>query len=273
MRRARASCAIAELLPALSLGVQAYAQLGQLAGRGGGEGREAAAGQAAAAEVVGGYMDRAVCWAGVCVLFVKRLLRLHIEGAAAEGHAEGHGDGADGCGGANGEGDSPWPQLLLVMVRLMRLLGAAVQLAHSSRGQEQPQPQQHEGAARGPAEEACPYQQSLREVLVHVLPMTAAAFPAEFREAVGSGVGAQPPEGVVGAGAGTGAAAEAAAKAGPSLGDAHSCISLALVREVLEGAGAEASAFDPLGVVTRVVGGWEPTPGELRGLAQRAGGL
>ncbi len=191
-------------------------------------------------------------------------------------------------GGAAADPGTPWRQLLLRDVRLLELLGAVAEL-HS---------EQAVAAVAKYDEEMLDWLDEPRSKLAHVLALAAAAFPAEFRAAVGegatragagtgtgagTGAGAGACEGLqmaVGgagcaAGSGTKMSAEAGALAGVEPGVARKsrgaergdggsstakpCISLAAVHEALR-----SGAFgEQLGVVDRVLGGWEPTPGEV----------
>ncbi len=192
------------------------------------------------------------------------------------------GQGGGACGRAAADHDTPWRQLLLRDVRLMEVLGAAAEL-HS---------EETVAVVAELGDDMVNWLGQPRAKLAHVLPLAAAAFPAEFRAAVGGG-GA---DGAAGAGTGTGTGAgtgegsrvavggaeagatmSAKADAGAGLGTgiargpsgagrsaggsstARPCISPAAVHEAL-GTGAFGAQ---LGVVDRVLGGWDPTPGEV----------
>ncbi len=198
------------------------------------------------------------------------------------------GQGGAARSGAAADSGTPWRQLLLRKVRLMELLGAAAEL-HSE-----------ETVSMlfkcGDAKQE--WVDESRPVVAHALALSAAAFPAEFRAAVGgagaaagtgtgtgTGTGAGPgagegPRVAVGgargaAGAGAMMSAEADARAGLGTGTvrgpsgtvrstgarstARPCISMAAVHEAL-GTGAFG---EQLGVVDRVLGGRDPTPGEV----------
>ncbi len=189
-----------------------------------------------------------------------------------------------GCAAATDHG-MVWRQLLLRDVRLMELLGAAVEL-HSE-----------ETVAAFLAYGKVWVDQQRAE-LAHVLALSAAAFPVELRAAVGrvgaeggagtgtgtgtgagAGAGAGVGEGlqmaVGGAGAGAAVTAKGAAGVGLEPGAARGpsgavrsagasstakpCISLVAMHEALRG-----GAFgEQLEVVDRVLGGWDPTPDEV----------
>ncbi len=259
----RLSYAAAELLPALSQGVLLCAELGPGPGW---DAMRASAGdgivEAAADFSLGG-----VSCAGTALACCNLLLAKHIMVALEEGPEGGAGDRYGGSGGGGGGRDAraPWRQLLLRDVRLMELLGAGVRLL---RWQERV------------AEEAAGYEKvigELRDALSRVLPLAAAAFPAEFRAAMVGGGG----DAAAAAGSGPGVAAGGraartaghgdAAGAGTSVGRlpaAPRCIDLAVAREALEGLEAE-QGEEQLGVVTRVLGGWEPAAEELAEVARK----
>ncbi len=199
-------------------------------------------------------------------------------------------DGGGTCGGgAAADPGTPWRQLLLHEMQLTELLGAAGQTLAAVYG-------------CGNAEQE--WVDEPRAKLAHVLSLSAAAFPAEFRVAaggVGAGAGAGLRAAVGRAGGGAGAVAVAGpgegsraadgageeAEAGARMasgadaragvepgvarepggieGDtagsstARPCISLAAVHEALRGS----AHGEQLGVVDRVLGGWDPTPGEV----------
>ncbi len=197
--------------------------------------------------------------------------------------AAGDGRSARACAAATDHGMA-WQQLLLRDLRLMELLEAAVEL-HSD---------ETVAAFSAYSKEWITQQ---RGELAHVLALAAAAFPAEFRAAAG-GVGAEGwagPGTGTGTGAGTGAGAGAGEGAQTAVGGAGSgatvaakgaagmglepgaargfsgaergagasstakpCISLAAMHEALRGGGFG----EQLEVVERVLGGWDPTPGE-----------
>ncbi len=208
----RSSIAVAELLPALSRGVQVCAELvgrGE-GGQGGGRRCMGAGGDAGVDDdTVMMMLDCAV----VCAVFTLRATGLplakhaeavvrqqqqqqqdagtaaaaagvsgsgggdggHCDGVAVSGDgAQGHGAAVGGSGG--GGADTPWRQLLLRDVRLMELLGAALEL-HA---------QGTAAAAAGLLGAGNTQQElgDLQHILVHTLCKAACVFPGEFRAAV-----------------------------------------------------------------------------------------
>ncbi len=311
----RSSLALAELLPALTVSVQLYAEL--LAGSGsGGEGSGQGGGRAEAAREVEGEGREPGCDArstlqGYCAavyalecataLLAKLCWEAGREqhgggcssggcdaaaanGADAGGHGGAGGEGGgggDGGGGGGGSGgvapgsgcrgaaDTEWRRLLLRDVRLMELLGAGVALA---------QQQVYDGLPSDP--DCCATQDVMRTSLCISLLLAALTFPAELRAAVeGSdgAAGAAGTEAAAGAGAGDGSG-------GPGARPRRS-MSLAVLRAVLAAeaeAGAQAAAGgdggegsspggdgECLEVVVRVLGGWDPSPGEAWEVARR----
>ncbi len=276
----RLSYAAAELLPALSQGVLLCAELGP------GRGWEALP------EVKDGGMQAmlfsldGISFAGTALACCSLLLAKHVMVALEEG-AEGEaggGNGGSGGGGGGSDARAPWRQLLLGDMRLMELLGAGVRLLRWQ--------MKVIGKAAGNEKDTG----ELRDALSRVLPLAAAAFPAEFGAAVEGGWEG----GGAAAGSGSGVAerergAQTAghpvtAGAGASMGRlvaTPQCIDLATVREaglevehtrlllgvaahVLGGWKAMQEHGGQLGVVTGVgAGGWEPAPGELAELAGR----
>ncbi len=252
----RWSYAAAELLPAVSQAVQTCAPLCLRAARVVGQGR----GLGGAAKRLWDLRQE-LAPSGVAALESAILLLVAHSRAAAQGRGGAAGPGPSGTSLGNGSGsgvsagDTPGRQLLLREVRLLELLGAVLQLYHAAGV--------YDGGAPGvQLLSGLLYGTPVRTRLVTALPLAAAAFPAEFRTAVGiKAMGSGPP---------AAAAAEPARAAGSSsscAGGADSqrcdapkpCIPLVVVRAVL----AEVALKDQLHVVERVVvQGWDPSPEE-----------
>ncbi len=136
-----------------------------------------------------------------------------------------------------GERDTPWRQLLLREVRLMELLGACVEVHAQGEGSAD---------AQGSSGSGRQWWDRFKDGLARALPLAAAAFPAEFRAAVG----------------GAGADAAAAVAAGPSSsagtgGGNAPCISLPDMRAALQEVPPDLWPIEPLRVVTRTLEGEE----------------
>ncbi len=224
----RWSYAAAELLPAMSLGVEVCAELHREAARAGGEGR--AGGQKSLAVGLAKLHTLLHC-TSVVLANTALLLSAHSLAAAGAGQAAG--------GGPSSTVDTPWRQLLLRDMRLMQLLGAEVALCAAVEVQDThvwkdgtPQPMV-----------------VLREALSVALPLAAAAFPAEFRAAVDW--------------TGTGTGAVAAGVRGAAGSFPAPCIPLPAVQSVL----GDEVVKDQLALVTCVLGGLDPPPRQLWGVA------
>ncbi len=286
----RSSIALAELLPGLSHGVQLYAELLAGRGSGGAEGSGQGGGRAEAAREVEDegrepeYNAGALlniykflgCALDCATVLLAKLCREASEERHGSGGSGGGGDdaaavgagggGGDG-GGAPGDVDPAWRQLLLRDVRLMELLGAGVALLHGHLPSDA---------------DCCALRDTMRTSLSTALQLASVTFPAEFRAAVEGGAR-------VSGAAGTGSAAGAGSGAGDGSGGAGArrrrSMSLAALRAVLAaeaGAGGEAAAGgdggegaspggdgECLEVVVRVLGGWDPSPGEAWEVACR----
>ncbi len=264
----RSSFALAELLPALSVGVRLCGELvARVAGgeSGGGEREGGGAGDPAAERRQFSGLVQLLCCgcsaaASALDCAIALLARLCQE-AAAVGSRSGGGGGsaAPGAAGGSGGGGSPscadaaWRQLLLRDVRLMELLGAGVAM--------------HGELSRAEAAGLLPSNlkhrldlSPLYSRLSSILPLAALTYPAEFRAAVEGGAGPAGAE-----------ASEAGLGAGPS---PRPCMSLAAVQAVLEWeaahgvGGPDQEGDEGLEVVFRVLGGWDPAPGEAWDLAR-----
>ncbi len=253
----RSSIAMAELLPALSQGVQVCAELlgmgkGQGGGRGGGREGLDAWGDAGVDADTSMHTLRCAVTCSVPTLFCASLAMAKHAAAVVEEQQQqdmaaaaaapgrccngddvdaGHGDsGASGSGGAAGGdgaaggrvdgGDCPWRQLLLRDVRLMELLGAALKLF--ARGA---------AAAKLPgARDLWHKLATLHDALVHTLWLAACTFPVEFCSAVDrKGAAAARPE------ARTAAAAAAAGRGSSGHGGGSPpCMAQAAIEAILE---------------------------------------
>lgn len=160
---------------------------------------------------------------------------------------------------AGGGLDTPWRQLLLGDVRLMGLLGAAVQLW----GEVEAKYVWATHVAHDAP--AARWYELMREKLAVAMVLSAVAFPAEFRDAAAGGKGtaaesrAAPAAAAAAGKQGTGGRAVG----GTGRSGSPLCINLAEARVVMEAAGFA----DGVEVVNRVLGGWEPTAAEVWGLA------
>ncbi len=207
----RSSIAVAELLPALSLGVQVCVELvgrGEGGQGGGREGLGAGPGDGVSADILVRVLDCAMSCAVLALWCTSLVLAKHAEAivgarqrqqqqqSVGAGGAVGHGCGGneggyvgndghgnsddvrgDGVGEGGGDGGTPWRQLLLRDVRLMELLGAALELLAWAAA----------AAAAGPCG-ACEAQAelgALNRILARVLCQAACAFPADLCSAVG----------------------------------------------------------------------------------------
>ncbi len=304
MHGVQGTYALVEMLPALSRGVEACAGLQGCAW---GLGHGATAARAALAGVLRyGVCCAADVLECVSLLLAKdgmdgltaaRERRGSSSEAGGAGGGDGGGGGADagggGCAGSLGgaaataaaagaaspspsaaaEGDgsgrpySPWRQLLLREVRLMQLLGAAVQLACGT--------QEREAIGGGDAlstdmgtgtgSSLSPKQRTLCEALARLMPVAAAAFPAQFRAAVGLGAAAEGDEAAAAAGTGY-LAGGASSSTGTPPG--AQCIVLPDALAALRvGSGAINLSYDSRDVVTRVAEGWDPTLEESQSMA------
>ncbi len=157
-------------------------------------------------------------------------------------------DGSGATGAAASGADTVWlQQLLLQDLRLLELLGACLELYRQGRAA----PDAH---LLSPPDKARAMG-LLERILSLLLPLVAAAFPAEFRAAAG-GAGA---EGGLGMGGGV-----SQGRGGTRGGEVPPCILLATAREVLGGREGEGCGSDGLrGVFDRVLGGWDPAPDEV----------
>ncbi len=259
----RYSYAAAELLPQVSAGVQLCAELERWEEGGGGRGHGGVAD--AACEASAYLMSCSSSLIPTALECTNLILAKHI-GAAAERHgvlaaADGGGAGCSSSGDGRsvlsaGGLDTPWRQLLLQEVRLMGLLGAAVQLWDGVEAEYAWAKHFAQGAHDARVDEL------VRKQLSAAMVMSAVAFPVEFRAAAGG----KRTHGSAGPRAVTRAAAAAAAgkrAAGGAGGGSGPCIDLADARVVM----GDAGCGDGAEVVTRVLGGWEPTAGEAWELA------
>ncbi len=275
----RYSYAVAELLPQISSGVQLCAELDGWEEGGGGQGHGAVGGAASEASAqLMGCISSVIPTALECAnLVLAKHIRAAAEqhGAVAEaaggggaGSSSSSGGGGGGVGSsalAGGGSDTPWRQLLLGDVRLMGLLGAAMQLWAGLEAEYMCA----KDVTQDAQDDAQQYE-SMRKQLSAAMVLAAVAFPAEFRAAAGGKRAAE-------AAAGPRAVPEAAAAAaagkrgtgggagGGTGGYRHAppCINLAEARAVM----GDAGFADGVEVVDRVLGGWEPTAGEAWGLA------
>ncbi len=252
----RLSYAAAELLPALSQGVLLCAEVGPAPGW---DAMRESAGDSGITALADCCIGGGIPCAGTALACCNLLLTKYIVVTLEEGAEGGAGGGNGGSGGGAG---TPWRQLLLRDVRLMELLGAGARLL---RWQERVA-----GERAGLQKEVG----ELRDALSRVLPLAAAAFPAEFRAAVvgggedaaaAAGSGSGVAEGERGARTARNADTPAAGTSVGWLVATPRCIDLAAVREVL--GGLEAEHGEQLEVATRVLGGWEPAAGELAEVA------
>ncbi len=230
----RLSVVATELLPALSLGVRACAELVRLVGLEDGQGRaggeeEGSVARAARAVLrvvlrcVTGSSLRYATGAMDCVRVLLARCCLEAAGQRQDSICDPAGAAAAASGGGGGSG-AAWRQLLLQDVQLMELLGAAAELHHVGQAQE--------------------HWHELSGSLAAALRVTAAVFPAEFRAAVQGGDG-----GAGGSGGSEGAEA----------GFTRS-LSGAVALGALSGSGR--GGDEELGVVGRVLSGTDPSPEE-----------
>ncbi len=235
----RVSYAACELLPVMCRTVLVCTELGLGKGEGAREGGDADE------KLVN--LANAIRCAAVALDYALLLLTRHSwEAAAAAAERQGGQAGGDGssAGAAEGrgvggarDGCASWRQLLLRDMRLMEVLGAAVQLQASGAGQCQVLT--HNGRpAHAP--------DVLGDNLAFTLSLAAATFPAEFRAAAG----------------GADAAAATGAATGPTAGGscAPPCISIEDACGVLE-------MDDGDNVVSHVLRGLDPTPRDVWELA------
>ncbi len=268
----RLSFVAGELLPAVSLGVRACAELA----RGPGQGQGAADGAGARAmlsPVDCSHMAHAAVECTVALMARLCLAAAEAQSGTGGAGAEATGAGAatssstggplgDGAGveGAEAGPVAPWRQLLLWDIGLMELLGAAAAVHRMAAVAVAASGQLASAAGPGPV---LPF---LRRSLANALPLAAAAFPAEFRAAYdgcrAAAKGAEAP--VCGAGEGA-AAAPTGAAGGPGAG-ARLCIAQADVAVLMA---AWASEGGQLQVLDRVCDGWHPSPEEAWTLACR----
>ncbi len=221
----RVSVMAAELLPAVSHGVLACAELARLVGLGGGQGQGRTGGEQESnlsravrevlREVLKGLTDGSLRYATCALDYAAVLLARHCLEAVEQRR--------DSGGGV----DTPWLLLLLRDVRLMELLGAAVELHCTSQAQD--------------------HWPEMSASLAAVLPLAAAAFPAEFRAAAQGG----------------GEGAAGGAKAGSTRGMAW-----AAPLRALGGVGLDSGR--ELEFVERVLRGWDPSPEEAWGTVRGA---
>ncbi len=244
----RFSVVAAELLPALSNGVRACAELARLVGlvrvvdlrveqeeRGGGEGAGPVA-RGALRAVLRDVTNSSLEYTASALSCAAVLLARQCLAAAEQRQDSGGGFAAAGSGSGDGAGsvDTPWRQLLLRDVRLMELLGAAAELHCAGR--------------------ALPLWREMSDRLGATLPLAAVAFPEEFRAAVqGGGEG------------GGGAAAEAGCAQASYARDMEWAATL----EALAGVGVDSDG-EP-GVVVRVLRGWNPSAEEAWGVVRGIG--
>ncbi len=186
--------------------------------------------------------------------------------------ASGGGDGdGSGCGGDDGDGDgnacrggvvasSPWRALLLQDMQLMEFLGAGVWLCGQgvaeAEAEAEVEAKEAEADAQSGSSTAGEDAERLRTALVWALALAAAAFPDEFRAAWGD----------------SGAASVVAS--GPHGSSSHAVLpchpQLPAVFSRLLGADG---LGDGLLTVVRVLGGWDPAPEDVWGIACSCRGL
>ncbi len=278
----RSSFALAELLPAVSVSVrlcgELFASMAEGEGRGGECGGGGSVGAAAEMRQFSGLVELVSCGCRVSVAaldcVVALLAKLCQEAAAGPLGSRDGGAGSSSASGAGGSGDggavagagdgapgAAWRQLLLRDVRLIELLGAGMAL-HGKLSR---------AAAAGLLPPGWQYRHDdsfLRNRLAGTLRLAALTFPVEFRAAA---EGAAGEAGAAGGGAGAGAVDQVHGT-GPS---ARPCMSPITVQAVLEleaahGVGAPGEGGDEgLEAVLRVLGGWDPAPGEAWELARR----
>ncbi len=273
----RLSIVAAEVLPGLSLSLQAFAKLVRVLDLGDGQGQEGLSRRAARQPVRDGIRGVTDCIAGYAAGafdYVMGLLARHCLETAEQLPGSGGGpaaaDALDSSGGGGGVGgaDVPWRQFLLRDVQLMQLLVAASELHSACRTVSV----RHEASAS----------------LAAALHLAAAAFPAEFRAAVQDGGGgeggavplsaaaafpAEPSAGSVvqdGSGGGVERAAAARGQGPKQAGSTHSMVGAAAVLEALSESGSDGDG-EP-GVAARVLRGWDPSPEEAWGAVRSAVG-
>ncbi len=258
----RLSVVAAVLLPAVSKVVRGCVDLRQaaVAAQGGSSKDDAGSLARRATDAVPGPATGAL----QCVLV---LLAAHAGAAAGGEQQQQHGAGSEGRGGGveaagdsgSGGGDggaggrvvasSPWRALLLQDMQLMELLGAGVWLHGYVAAMVAA------AAAEGDRSVICENNERMRRALVWGLALAAAAFPAEFRAAWGGGgraeVVAQGPHGGSSSYAGSGT---------PS-----SC--MPQLPACLHGLMSATGSNGGLQAVVCVLGGGDPSPGEVWGLA------
>ncbi len=238
----RSSIALAELAPALSRAAVVCAEMAGMRKQ-----REewrqlraqivAAAGPGAdayAGDPLQDVFDDGVACCILALFCASLLVAMHcgaVVGCGKERAAGEPGKSSDGAVG--GAVDTPWRQLLLREVRLMELLGAAVQL------HEEAQAAVLAALAAGASSRGGGLGQkelkslhALEDMLQRVVVMAATAFPAEFRAAVKGGGG--------GGGGATGATGGVqGAGSGSGRRDAAPCISLPHLMTFLASCGNE----------------------------------
>ncbi len=270
----RPSLAVAELLPALSRCVVVCAELGR-------------AGAVRCGATVDGTADVmdvllsscSMLYGGATLDYTALLLARYMTAGLPQGGGGGGNDGGGGSGsggggrdcssdgGSGGTGggctDTQWREFLLRDVRLMELLGAAVELYDCA------------ATAAG-----APLSGGLASPLVRTMCLAAAAFPGEFRAAFESGSPATP---AATAGLAGSASAEAGAGGGGGVGRPMSTacravgaggsgetrgsplrISLQPVRSLMLSRGGAELEF-----LTRVFGGCDPAPETGQSLVRR----
>ncbi len=271
----RYSYAVAELLPQISSGVQLCAELDTWEEDGGGHGP----GHEAVGDAASEASAQLTCCVSPCIHTALEctnlLLAKHIRTAAEQhgavaGAGDGGGAGSSSSGGggggvarsalAGGGPDAPWRLLLLGDVRLMGLLGAAVQLWGKVEAEYM--------WAKHVAQDDHDVRQCelMRKQLSAAMVLAAVAFPAEFRAAAGgkrAAAAAAEPRAVPAAAATAGKRGAGGAGGGSGRSNAPTCIDLADARAVM----GDAGFADSVAVADRVLGGWEPTAGEAWGLA------
>ncbi len=240
------------------------------AGGAGGVGGADGGGDGAAAASAAPWKLSFVGWAAAAMRSMSSLVSMPSMGAtevqdvgsaaAAAAAAPPASPVAAGGGSSGGGADSPWRQLLLREVRLMQLLGAAVELACGT--------QELEAGGRMMDMATCtpsPERRTLCEALARLMPVAAAAFPAQFRAAVGLGAAAEGDEAAAAAGTGY-LAGGASSSTGTPPG--AQCIVLPDALAALRvGSGAINLSYDSRDVVTRVAEGWDPTLEESQSMA------
>ncbi len=166
----RWSYTVAELLPPLRKGVQAFAELAQRLGDAG----DAGGRQAEPLALVGCGGETAM----TAFHPVRMLLFKYMHAGAAEGPERSGAGGSTGAGegGGGGADGAPWRQLLLRDVRLMELLGAAVDLYRLGL---------YWFPRLDPGESNEVWYGHIRNGVCSCMALAAAAFPAEFRAAAG----------------------------------------------------------------------------------------